>query len=108
MEFINRIELKGIVGSAVVSRVGGSKVFRFSLATEHAYEGSDGTTAIDRTWFQVTAHEGAGIPDLGSVRRGSGLLVRGRIKCSMYVDANGNDRVMYEVVAGEVEMADGE
>ena len=108
MEFINRIELKGIVGASAVNKVGDSKVCRFSLATEYAYMGSDGTQIVETCWFQVTGWEGKDVPDLDSISRGSAVHVLGRLKCYRYTDAQGNDRTMFEVIARQVRVMDRE
>ena len=36
MESLNRIELRGVAGRVDITEVGGSKLVRFSVATEHA------------------------------------------------------------------------
>ena len=53
MEFLNRIELAGVVGTSSVKMVGDSRICRFSLATEYSYKGSDGGIIIDCTWFNI-------------------------------------------------------
>ena len=42
MEFVNKIELRGIVGNSNVIPVGGTKVVRFSLAPDYAYKTNQG------------------------------------------------------------------
>ena len=42
MEYINKIELRGIVGTATLNRVGDSQVCRFSIATDYSYKDRDG------------------------------------------------------------------
>ena len=42
MEFLNKIELRGIVGMTSLNRVGDSQVCRFSLVTEYSYKDRDG------------------------------------------------------------------
>ena len=71
MEFINKIELRGIVGTSSLNRVGDSNVCRFSLATDYSYKDRDGNPVVDTTWFNVTAWEGKNIPDLRTVVRGA-------------------------------------
>lgn len=105
MEFINRTELAGVVGTSSVKMVGDSKVCRFSLATEYSYSGNDGGIIIDCTWFNITAFNGKGIKcDLNQIVRGSKVHVIGRFRCSRFTDAQGNDRTCYEVLANKVEI----
>lgn len=105
MEFINRIELAGVVGTSSIKMVGDSKVCRFSLATEYSYRGHDGGIIIDCTWFNICVFDGKGIKcDLNQIVRGSKVHIIGRFRCSKYTDAQGNDRSCYEVLASEVEI----
>ena len=104
MEFINKIEIRGIVGNNSIQKVGDTRLFRFSVVTELAYKGNDGTNIIECTWFNVTAWEGKDIQDLDAITRGAIVHVIGRLKCNRYVDASGNDRVQYEIVARKVDV----
>ena len=55
MEFLNKIELRGVVGTAALNRVGDSQVCRFSLVTEYSYKDRGNNPVVDVTWFNVTA-----------------------------------------------------
>ena len=104
MEFINRIELRGIVGQSSLNRVGDTRLCRFSVVTELAYKDRDGGNIIESTWFSVSAISEKDITDLEAITRGAIVHVIGRLKCTRYVDANGNDRVQYEIVARKVDV----
>ena len=82
MEFINRIELRGIVGQSSLNRVGDTRICRFSVVTELAYNGNDGTNIIESTWFNVTAWEGKDITNLEAINRGAIVHIIGRLKCN--------------------------
>lgn len=104
MEFINAITIQGVTGAVAITPVGDTRMARFSVVTELAYKGNDGTNIIESTWFNVTAWEGKDILNLDAITRGAIVHVTGRLKCNRYVDANGNDRVQYEIIAQEVEV----
>ena len=104
MEFINKIEIRGIVGNSNIQKVGDTILCRFSVVTELAYKGNDGTNIIESTWFSCQAFEGPGICNLDTITRGAIVHVNGRLKCNRYMDANGNDRVQYEIVARKVDV----
>lgn len=104
MQFLNKIELRGICGNSSIQKVADTRLCRFSVVTELAYKGNDGTNIIESTWFNVTAWEGKDISDLDAINRGAIVHVIGRLKCNRYVDANGNDRVQYEIVARKLEV----
>ena len=50
MEQLNKVEIRGIVGSVYVKDFGNTKVANFSVATNHAYKSQDGSLVIETTW----------------------------------------------------------
>ena len=104
MEFLNKMEIRGITGSSSLQKVGDTRLCRFSVVTELAYKGNDGTNIIESTWFSVSATQGKDIQDLDAITRGAIVHIHGRLKCSRYMDGNGNDKVLYEIVAHKLEI----
>lgn len=104
MQFLNKIEIRGIVGNSSIQKVGDTRICRFSVVTELAYKGNDGTNIIESTWFSCQVFQGTGICNLDDITRGAIVHVIGRLKCNRYVDANGNDRVQYEIVAQKLDV----
>lgn len=103
MEYINRIELQGLVGSIRSNIVNGCKVANFSLATEAIYRTSDGFPVVEVTWHNVVAwEESAKDCDLSEIGKGSKVRVLGRLRTSKYTGANGEEKIYYEVIASEV------
>lgn len=47
LECINRVELRGIVGTSRVTEVGDRNLINFSLATNYAYKDKDGYPVIE-------------------------------------------------------------
>ena len=91
MQFLNKIEIQGIVGNSSIQKVADTRLCRLSVVTELAYKGNDG-------------FEGPGICNLDAITRGAIVHIIGRLKCNRYVDANGNDRVQYEIVAQKLDV----
>ena len=104
MQFLNKIEIQGVTGAVAITPVGDTRMARFSVVIETAYKGNDDTNIIESTWFNVTAWEGKDIQNLDAITRGAIVHIIGRLKCNRYVDANGNDRVQYEIVARKLEV----
>ena len=104
MQFLNKIEIQGIVGNSSIQKVADTRLCRFSVVTELAYKDRDGGNIIESTWFNVTAWEGKDISDLNAITRGAIVHTTGRLKCNRYMDGNGNDRVQYEIVARKLEV----
>ncbi len=55
MEFINRIELVGIVGTIRKQTYSGRMVANFSVVTEYSFKDKSGGTVIETTWHNVVA-----------------------------------------------------
>ena len=86
MEFLNKIELRGIVGQSSLNRVGDSQVCRFSLVTEYSYKDRGNNPVVDVTWFNITAWEGKNMPELHLIGKGVIVQVAGRVRtvCSIF------------------------
>ena len=98
MEQLNRIELKGTVGSVYVKDFKKTKVTNFSVATNYVCTAKDGTPVIETTWHRVIAW------DCPEITKGSKVHVIGRLRANRYTDANGNQKFVYEVLANGVKV----
>ena len=97
---MNKVILIGNVGRDPERK--GEKVVAFSLATtESGYTKQDGTKVEDRTeWHNITIFD----PKLASfaekyVRKGSRLILEGKIHYSDYTDKEGVKRQGVEIIA---------
>ena len=104
MEQLNRIELRGNVGNVRISEVGGSRVARFSLATNFMYRGKDNEAVLETTWHNRVAWSGKGMPDFSSISKGAPVYVTGRLRTSRFTGNDGIERTVYEVIASKVEV----
>ena len=102
MEQLNRIELRGYVGSIQTYPVGEKKMARFTLATSMAYKDKDGAAVIETTWHSVVAFENKSIQDLDKIEIGSKLYVSGRVRTNRFTGSDGVERTVYEVVASRI------
>ena len=102
MEHLNRIELRGRVGTIRTNEFNGSKVANFSVVTELLYKTRDGNAASETTWFNVTAWESRNMPDLNELTKGMPIYVSGRMRTSRYTTAEGVEKQFYEIVANKV------
>ena len=104
MEQLNKIEIRGIIGSVRVQNVGNTKVANISVATDYCYTAKDGSSVIETTWHYVTAWEGRDIQNLEQFKKGSFLHVIGRLRNRKYTTADGTERIAYEIVANMIEL----
>lgn len=103
MQFINRVEIQGVVGT--VNRhpmtTGGPCALRFSVCTDYVFQSKDGAVVIDTTWHSITAAESSA-NELGWLQKGTKVRVIGRMRNVRYTDAQGNERSIVEIVAESI------
>lgn len=104
MEFINRIELTGVVGRIYRQTVSDQVMANFSLVTEHCFRDKAGCSVIETTWHNVVAWNSDNVSGLDAIDRGSRVHVIGRLRTRRYVDANGESRTSYDVAASTVDV----
>ena len=104
MEHLNKIELRGIIGSIYVKDFGNAKCANFSVATNHCFKSQDGSAVIETTWHRVVAWEGNLIKNLDQLKKGCGVHVIGRIRSQKYIAADGTERTIFEIIANKVEI----
>lgn len=105
MEFLNRIELRGVVGRADVNSYNGSHVCNFSVVTEASAVDREGNSTVEPTWFNVSAWSGVrGITDLSQIQKGNWVRVIGRLRTRKYVSQDGLERISVEIPARIVEL----
>lgn len=104
-ESLNKAELKGRIGTVKVTRLLEVSMARLSVATNYAYKRSDGCAVIETTWHTVIVWEGKGISKetLESLAKGDAVHVLGRIRLQKYIDSEGVEKTMPEIVAHKLE-----
>ena len=108
MEFMNRIEIRGVIGRVNVRQYGGRDCANFSVVTDYTYKNKDGQAFVETTWFEVTAWKdeahGKKIVTLNELEKGKGVHVIGRLRQRSYTDESGETRRSYELIASVVEI----
>lgn len=106
MEQLNRIELRGVVGSIRIQTFSENVMARMTVATNYAYKDKDGAAVIDTSWHNVVAWEGKNIQGLDKISRGTKVYVCGRLRYQKYTGADGVERVSSDIVAGKISIID--
>lgn len=106
MEYINRIELRGTVGSVrAMSSTDQRQGLHVSLATQYAYHGRGGEANIDTEWHSVNIWEGKNIPpEVWHIQKGDKLHLIGRIKSQKYTGSDGVERSSYDVLPIKIQV----
>jgi len=99
----NKVQLIGHLGNdPELKEVGnGKRMLRLSLATNERYKGADGELKENTEWHPVVAWGKQAERLAGQVRKGSGLLVEGRLTHRSYETKEGEKRHYTEVVLGD-------
>ena len=105
MEFLNKIEIRGVVGRADINSYNGNQVCNFSVVTEASAVDRAGNSTVEPTWFNVSAWSGRNnIQELYNLQRGSWVRVVGRIRVRKYTTQTGEERSAMDVIASKVEL----
>ena len=103
MEFLNRVELRGIVGSVNVTEVGGETAVRFSVATDHSYKGRNGELIIETTWHNCTAWSSTA-PECTKLKKMDTIHLKGRIRATNYSSADYGVRAVTDIFVNSLEI----
>ena len=104
---VNQVTLMGRIGKDPEIRTVGqndSKVATFSLCTGGKYKTNDGREIDDTAWHNIVAWRN--LADLAEkyIRKGSQILVIGRLFYREYTDNNGNKKYVTDIVAEKIEL----
>ena len=106
MEQLNRIELRGSVGSIRTQTFTDNMAARFTVATNYAYKDKEGRAVIDTSWHNVMAREGKYIHDLDKIEKGTKVYVQGRLRYQKYTSSDGVERLSTDIIANRVVILD--
>lgn len=98
VQFINKVEIQGIVGHSTVTSVNGKGVVNFSVMTENT-SASGNQIVIDSTWFQVTYWQDS---PAETIFKGDIAHVWGRFRARKYITPDNQERAVYDIIAEKV------
>lgn len=103
MKQLNRVELRGILGTIRVISLGDTHYATMSVATNYCYKDAEGCPVIETTWHLVTAWDGKACPDLSVLQKGDKVHILGRLRCRRYTDAAGIEKSQTDILANSLE-----
>lgn len=104
---MNVIHIRGVVGKADITTFSNSsQVCNFSVVTDYSTVDREGNSAIETTWFNVSAWNGReGIAaDFYEIQKGVWVDVVGRIRMRRYTNQAGEERMSTDVIARKVKL----
>ena len=110
---MNKVILKGNVGQdpKITTFAEGGKVAQFTLATtERGFETSDGRKIEPQTTWHNIVVKRTGLAGVCEqfVRKGTPLLIEGKIQTRTYQDNSGQTRYVTEIAVDEMELLGGQ
>lgn len=102
MQQLNRIELRGIVGSVRETQVDNHFIIHMTVATNCLHKAKDGSAVIETTWHQVDMPSDTPL----GITKGDGVHVTGRLKKQPYIRENGTTVSDTYIVASNIETID--
>lgn len=100
MEYINKVELVGIVGTITETEFLKGRITRLAVATNYGYNSSNNTPIIETTWHNV-AYFGK-----TELKKGDSVRIIGRIRATRYTDSRGEENIAKDILANEIEKID--
>ena len=102
---VNQIYLLGRCGKdAEVRMAGQNKVATFSLCTGGKYKTNDGREIDDTAWHSIVAWRNLAELSEKYIRKGSQILVIGRVTYRKYTGNDGVERNVTEIIADKIEL----
>lgn len=102
---VNNVTLLGRVGKDPEVRMAGqNKVATFSLATGGKYKTQDGREIDDTAWHNIVAWRNLAELAEKYIKKGSQILVIGRLSYRKYTGNDGAERNVTEIVADKIEL----
>ena len=110
MEFINKIELRGVVGRADVNSYNGNRVINFTLITEYSARDKEGNATTEATWFNISYWEGRdpSVPAevLDQIGKGSWVHLVGRLRTRNYTTVDNEEKTALDVIAQSIKLVE--
>lgn len=95
---INKVELRGRVGTVKLTSFGERAFLQFTLATNRIYEDYEKNQVVDTTWHRCSAWSGQSICLLNSINKGDIVHLTGHIRSVVIVNNDGIQRASDEIV----------
>ena len=104
----NKVQLIGNVGSApeVKNLEGGKKVVKLSLATSDSYKNAAGERIKETQWHNLVAWNKTAERAEKYLRKGSKIVVDGKLLNKSYIDKEGNKKYFTEILVNDLMMLD--
>lgn len=102
LQFINKVEIQGVVGKIQRSVYGNKAAVAMSVCTQTAYNNANGIPVVDTLWIQVAYWTDAN--DNHFPYRGDWINATGRLRSRKYMTPDKEEHTTYDLLAETVEI----
>ena len=106
MEQLNRIEIRGVIGSLKLQTFSETVMARITVATNYAYKDKTGKAVIETNWHSIVTREGKYVKDLEKLKKGDKVYVQGRLRYQKISGDDGSERMFADIVANRLMVID--
>lgn len=103
MEHLNKIQIRGTVGTVRLTNIRERTVANFSVFTDYVSKTAEGVVISETTWHQVVCWQSESSFNLIGLSKGQDVYVEGRLRQMRYTNAVGEEKVFTEIVASKLE-----
>lgn len=105
MKTINKVEIQGFLGADAEEKTfeSGRTLISMRIATDESYKNKKDEWITNTTWHNVTYWKNKKDENFNFLKKGELISVVGKLNTRKYIDKNGQDRYVTEVVAQKME-----
>lgn len=104
MDFLNKIEINGVVGMVHRMKIADADILKFSVVTETPpVKDKDGNMAVEVFWCNCVAYDVHEHSDQWNISKGDFVKIEGRLRTVRYTDMSGNVNHSVEAVISKLE-----
>ena len=95
-EFVNKIEIQGVIGNVFTERINNSTTYTIGVVTSYALKDKNDNCIIENTWFNIK------VPEQGlscmpeQLKKGEWIKAVGRVQLNKHAVPNASIRVAAE------------
>lgn len=102
MEYLNKVTIRGQVGSVRTTEVQGRTLTKMLVATQEIFRTKDGSAVIETTWHNIEGWDNDELK-LSDTQKGDKVYVEGGLKEYRYTNAEGHISQTFSIIASKFE-----
>ncbi len=102
---VNKVEIKGFLGKDAVTKTfeSGRTLVSLSVATNESYKNTKDEWVTNTAWHNIAYWRNKKDENLDFLKKGTMIVVSGKLNTRMYTDKQGQNRYITEIIAQKLE-----